>query len=89
MVGEYEALAGYTAGWSATEAVFGADLKGAKWRSVHLARWHSNERFIVQHERANGPFDTLRFRGWDVELDTHFLWSIGNDGFARDYLGNP
>ena len=55
------------------------------WRSIHSARWHSGEYFIVQDERANGPFDTLSLMGWDAEAGRYFARSIENHGFARDY----
>lgn len=55
------------------------------WRSVHSACWHSGEYFIVQDERANGPFDTLTLMGWDAEAERYFARSIANLPFARDY----
>lgn len=55
------------------------------WSSIHSARWHSGDYFIVQDERANGPFDTLSLMGWDAEAGRYFARSIENHGFARDY----
>ncbi|PTL71331.1 hypothetical protein C1I63_19100 [Rathayibacter caricis DSM 15933] len=86
MTDGHEALAIFVGDWSATGTAYGADLDGAEWRSVHSARWHSGEQFVVQDERANGPFDTLSFLGWDAERGTYFSWSIENHGFAREYL---
>ncbi len=55
------------------------------WSSIHSARWHSGHYFVVQDERASGPFDTLTLMGWDVEAERYFARSIENHGFARDY----
>ncbi|ANH39752.1 hypothetical protein I601_3346 [Nocardioides dokdonensis FR1436] len=55
------------------------------WSSIHSARWHSGQYFVVQDERASGPFDTLTMMGWDVESERYFARSIENHGFARDY----
>jgi hypothetical protein len=41
---------------------------------------------VVQDERANGPFHTRSFLGWDPNRGTYFSWSIENHGFAREYL---
>jgi hypothetical protein len=60
---EHEALAVFLADWSATGTAYGADLSGGDWRSVQPAFWHSGEQFIVQDERANGPFHTVSFLG--------------------------
>ena len=53
---------------------------------MHSAVWHTGDFFIVQNERANGPFDTMSFLGWDADRSTYFSWSIENHGFAREYL---
>ncbi len=55
------------------------------WTSIHSARWHSGEFFVVQDERANGPFDTLSLLGRDAEAGRYFARTIENHGFARDY----
>ncbi len=55
------------------------------WRSIHSARWHSGDFFVVQDEKANGPFDTLSLMGWDAEAGRYFARTIENHGFARDY----
>lgn len=55
------------------------------WNSIHSARWHSGNYFVVQDERANGPFDTLSLMGWDTEAERYFARTIENHGFARDY----
>lgn len=86
MANEQKALTVFLGDWAAEGTAFGADRQGAPWRSVHSARWHSGEQFIVQDERANGPFDTMSFLGWDPDRRTYFSWSIENHGFAREYL---
>lgn len=64
---EHERLAVFVGDWAAEGTAYGADLEGAPWRSIHTARWHSGPQFVVQDERANGPFDTMSFLGWDQE----------------------
>ena len=86
MGSEREALAVFIGDWSAEGTAYGADLKGGPWRSVHSARWHSGGYFVVQDERANGPFDTRSFLGWDPDRETYFSWSIENHGYNREYL---
>lgn len=86
MAGEQKALAVFLGDWSAEGTAYGTDGAGAEWRSVHSARWHSGEFFVVQDERANGPFDTKSFLGWDQDRGTYFSWSVENHGFAREYL---
>lgn len=83
---EHERLAVFVGDWAAEGTAYGADLEGSPWRSVHTARWHSGDRFVVQDERANGPFDTMSFLGWDQERGTYFSWSIENHGYHREYL---
>lgn len=85
MTHEHEALAVFLGDWSAEGTAYGADAEGGPWRSVHSARWHSGGFFIVQDERANGPFDTMSFLGWDQERGTYFCWNIENHGFSREY----
>ena len=86
MTNESEALKVFLGDWSAEGTAYGADQKGEPWRSVHSAVWHSGGFFIVQNGRANGPFDTMSFLGWDADRSTYFSWSIENHGFAREYL---
>jgi hypothetical protein len=86
MSSEHEALAVFIGDWSAEGIAYGADQEGGPWRSVHSARWHSGGYFVVQDERANGPFDTTSFLGWDPDRGTYFSWSIENHGFSREYL---
>lgn len=86
MAEQHEALRVFIGDWSAEGTAYGADGAGGPWRSVHSARWHSGEYFVVQDERANGAFDTMSFLGWDRERQTYFSWSIENHGFAREYL---
>ncbi|MGB0100200.1 MAG: hypothetical protein WBP61_07945 [Nocardioides sp.] len=45
-------------------------------RSIHSARWHSGEYFIVQDERASGPSDTLSLLGWDAEAQPRDLLGV-------------
>lgn len=86
MADTYEALHVFLGDWSAEGTAYGSDLQGGPWRSVHSARLHPGGFFVVQHEHANGPFDTSSFLGWDPERETYFSWSIENHGFAREYL---
>ena len=72
--------------WTAEGTGYNASGEGSPWRSVHSARWHTGEYFVVQDERANGPFDTIGFLGWDSDRETYFSWSVENHGFAREYL---
>lgn len=86
MTDEHRRLELFTGDWWAEGTAYGADRSGAEWRSVHSARWHSGGQFVVQDERASGPFDTMSFLGWDQERGTYFSWSIENHGFNREYL---
>lgn len=85
MADEHRALAVFVGDWSAEGTSYGADQTGFPWRSVHTARWHSGEFFVVQNEHANGPFDTMSFLGWDADRQAYFSWSVENHGFAREY----
>ena len=88
-----EALAAFLGDWHAEGTSYGGKDQSASnphagataWRSNHTARWHSGEYFVVQDERANGPFDTLSLLGWDAEDERYFARSVENHGFARDY----
>ncbi len=78
--------------WAEGTSYGGADQSPDKphagaspWRSTHTARWHSGGYFLVQDERANGPFDTLMVIGWDSEAERFFARSFENHGFSRDY----
>jgi hypothetical protein len=92
-MGEHEALAVFLGDWYAEGTSYGGDDQtpdnpragASPWRSVHSARWHSGQFFVVQDEHANGPFDTLSFLGWDAEAERYFSRSIENHGFSRDY----
>jgi hypothetical protein len=44
-------------------------------------RWHSGAFFVVQDERANGPFDTPSILGWDQEAKRYFARTVENHGF--------
>lgn len=89
----HEKLAVFLGDWHAQGTSYGgADQSpdnphagASPWRSVHSARWHSGNFFVVQDERANGPFDTLSLLGWDHEVGRYFARTIENHGFARDY----
>lgn len=89
----HEALEVFVGYWQAAGTSYGGDEQSpenpdggaAPWRSIHTAKWHSGGYFVVQDERANGPFDTLTFLGWDREEGRYFARSIENHGFARDY----
>lgn len=90
---EHDELAVFLGDWHAEGTSYGGDEQTQKnphagaspWNSIHTARWHSGEFFIVQDERANGPFDTLSLMGWDAEAGRYFTRTIENHGFARDY----
>jgi len=89
----HEKLAVFLGDWHAEGTSYGGDEQSSNnphagptpWRSIHSGRWHSGDYFIVQDERANGPFDTLSLMGWDAEAGRYFARSIENHGFARDY----
>lgn len=93
MAEPHEALQAFLGDWYAEGTSYGGEEQSpdnphggqSPWRSVHSARWHSGGYFIVQDERANGPFDTLSLLGWDAEAGRYFARSIENHGFARDY----
>lgn len=88
-----EALEVFLGDWHAEGTSYGGEEQSASnphagataWRSIHTARWHSGNYFVVQDERANGPFDTLSLMGWDAEAERYFVRSVENHGFARDY----
>ena len=92
-VGPHERLAVFLGDWHAQGTSYGGEEQSldnpyagsTPWSSIHSARWHSGEYFIVQDERANGPFDTLSLLGWDAEAGRYFARTIENHGFARDY----
>lgn len=86
-------LAAFLGDWHAEGTSYGGDDQTTQnphagatpWSSIHSARWHSGDYFVVQDERANGPFDTLSLLGWDSEAGRYFVRTIENHGFARDY----
>ena len=88
----HEKLGIFLGDWHAVGTSYGGDQQSSDtphagatpWSSIHSARWHSGDYFIVQDERANGPFDTLSLMGWDAEAGRYFARSIENHGFARD-----
>lgn len=71
-----ELLSPFLGDWWAEGTSYGGDDQSpdkphagaSPWRSTHTARWHSGGYFLVQDERANGPFDTLMVIGWDSQL---------------------
>ncbi|MBC7763049.1 MAG: DUF1579 family protein [Candidatus Saccharibacteria bacterium] len=89
----HEELAVFLGDWHAQGTSYGGDDQSSDsphagatgWNSIHSARWHSGNYFVVQDERANGPFDTLSIMGWDAEAGRYFARTIENHGFARDY----
>jgi hypothetical protein len=56
-------LAVFLGDWHTEGTSYGGDEKSpgapragaTPWTSVHAARWHSGNYFVVQDERANGP----------------------------------
>ena len=90
---QHEALSIFLGDWHAEGTVYGGDAQtvdnprggASPWTSIHTARWHSGEFFVVQDERANGPFDTLSLLGWDPDANRYFARTIENHGFCRDY----
>jgi hypothetical protein len=88
-----EALAVFIGHWKAEGTSYGGDAQSksnphagaAPWSSIHTARWHSGEFFLIQDERANGPFDTLSVMGVDAETGKYFANTIENHGFSRRY----
>lgn len=89
----HEVLAVFLGDWYAAGTSYGGDGQSPSnphagatpWRSINSARWHSGQYFIVQDERANGPFDTLSLMGWDIDDQRYFCRSVENHGYARDY----
>lgn len=89
----HELLAVFLGDWHAEGSNYGGDdqtpanpqASVTPWRSVHSARWYSGDRFIVQDERANGPFNTLAVLGWDAEAERYFASTVENHGSCRDY----
>jgi len=80
------ALSAFLGEWHAEGTSYAADGSTSPWKSIHIARWHSGEHFVIQDERASGPFSTMSFLGWDPERQTYFSWSVDNGGFPREYL---
>lgn len=91
--GPSEKLAVFLGDWHAQGFSYGGEAQSSDdpragetpWSSIHSARWYSGNYFIVQDERANGPFNTLSVLGWDIEAERYFARTIENHGFARDY----
>ena len=89
----HDELAVFLGDWHAEGTSYGGDEQSldnphagaSPWNSIHSARWHSGDFFIVQDERANGPFDTLSLMGWDAQAGRYFARTIENHGFARGY----
>lgn len=93
MTEKHEFLTPFLGAWWAEGTSYGGDQQSVAdphagattWRSIHTARWHSGGYFLIQDERANGPFDTLSIMGWDSEGERYFARSFENHGFCRDY----
>ena len=89
----HELLAVFLGNWHAEGSAFGGEGQTPDnprpnvtgWSSIHTARWYSGDRFILQDERANGPFDTLAVLGWDADAERYFARTIENHGSCRDY----
>ncbi|SDS49982.1 Protein of unknown function [Paraoerskovia marina] len=91
--GPHEALAVFLGSWHAEGVSYGGPTQTpadphaepAPWRSIHTARWHTGNYFVIQDERANGPFDTLSILGWDRDTERYFARTVENHGYTRDY----
>lgn len=91
----HEALRVFLGDWRARGLSFGdpdQDRKNPRgrptpWTSMHTARWHTGEFFLIQDERATvaGPFDTLSIMGWDDDTGRYFARTFENHGFYRHY----
>ena len=90
---KHEALGAFVGDWWAEGTSYGGDGQSpdtphagaSPWRSTHRAEWYSGGFFVVQDERANGPFHTLSLLGWDRDDGRYFARTIENHGFCRDY----
>ena len=89
----HEALEAFVGRWKASGTSYGdkaaSSGKGADetpWESIYTARWHDGRFFVVQDERANGPFDPLSILGWDDEAGAYFAIVFENHGFVRKYV---
>lgn len=89
----HDRLAVFLGDWHAEGTSYGGDEQSpdnphagsTPWSSIHSAHWYSGNYFVVQDERAKGPFDTLSLLGWDMDAGRYFARTIENHGFARDY----
>ncbi|THG30635.1 DUF1579 family protein [Naasia lichenicola] len=81
----HRALAPFLGEWHAEGTSYAPDGTASPWKSIHSARWHVGEFFVLQDERANGPFHTMSFLGWDPDRGGYFSWSVENHGFAHQY----
>src|SRR3569833_1842512 len=72
-------------GHSTSEGTNNNGDKKSPWHGMVSARWHTGEYFVIQDERANGPFDTHSIMGWDQDENRYFARTIENHGFCRDY----
>lgn len=89
----HDALDVFLGEWEAEGTTFGgpgqstANPRGgaSPWRSTHTARWHSGKFFLIQEEKANGPFDTHSILGIDARTGQYFASTFENHGFHRHY----
>lgn len=79
---KHEALSVFLGDWNAEGSNHDGD-KRSPWSSVHSARWHSGDVFVVQDERANGPVDTSSLLGWDHDAGRSFARTTENHGFRQ------
>ena len=87
------ALVVFIGDWKAEGISFGDNQQSrdnpragrSPWLSVHSALWHSGEFFVIQDERASGPFNTLSVMGVDDKTGQYFASSFENHGFHRHY----
>jgi hypothetical protein len=81
---KHDAIAVFLGSWTSEGTSYSGD-KSSPWRGLNTTRWHTGEKFLIQDEFANGPFDTHSIMGWDDDEQRYFARTIENHGFCRDY----
>src|SRR3569833_1606750 len=72
---KHAALAVFLGHWTSEGTNYTGDKK-SPWHGMVSARWHTGEYFVIQDERANGPFDTHSIMGWDQDENRYFARTI-------------